>query len=134
MNAIRNRRKLEKRITAIVDELVEAMDLGWLEVQLRFDEFGNREAPSVAKSACDWQYRRNVMTWTLPEASSLTNTELQLVAIHELCHSLIEPLWDAHPEREDRGVVNLGELVTESVARVVQFLLTEIQEASHLDD
>lgn len=123
MSAIRNRDKIERRITDIVDELVEAMALGWLEVQLRFDE--GPGANFMASASCDWQYRRIVIVWSIPDVAKCPDAELQLTAIHELCHALIEPLWDSHPGKEKAHVVKLGELVTENVARVVQSLLNE---------
>lgn len=123
MSAIRNRAKIEGRITDIVGELVERMDLGWLEVQLRFNE--GPAADFMAAASCDWQYRRIVITWSIPDIARLNDSELRRTAIHELCHALIEPLWDSHPGKEKTHVVKLGELVTENVARVVESVLAE---------
>lgn len=120
--AIRNRQKIERRITMMVNELVEAMGLEWLDVHVMFDENGDRDA--VAKSSCDWQYRRILITWTLQESANLPDDELRLTAIHELCHALVEPLWDSHPGKGKAHVAKLGELVTENMARVVRSLLS----------
>lgn len=121
MSAIRGREKLEDRIRTAVLALADLMDLGWLEVQLRFDESGGSRA--VASASCDWQYRRIVITWDLTECSILKDEELERVAVHELCHALVEPIWDSHPNRDKDHVTKLGELVTENVARVVLHLL-----------
>ena len=122
MTAIRGQAKLEKRITALVEHLIDLMELHWLEIQIRFDQANGPDSP-VCGTQCDWQYRRAVMSWNLPEACSLQDDELELVAIHELCHPLIDPVWDAHPEKDSEPVKKVGELSVENVARVVQALL-----------
>lgn len=120
MSNIREAKLLKARIEQIVEDAALLMDLGWLEVQLRFNDGG---ADYVAAASCDWQYRRIVITWTLPECIALKDAELKRVAVHELCHALIEPIWDSHPYKEKDHVAKLGELVTENVARVVLHLL-----------
>lgn len=126
MTAIRNKAKLEKRITETVDRLVEVMELGWLEVVVRFNEELSDDR-TVASARSDWQYRRCVIAWNLDECASLTDDEITTTAIHELCHGLIDPLWSSHPNQVDPNVANLNELATENVARVVQALLTETE-------
>jgi hypothetical protein len=119
---IRDRDKVEARVRKLVTKLVKTLDLGWLEVQVRFDEGTSPDSP-VCGSQCDWQYRRIVMSWNLENAAPLLDDELQLVAVHELCHALIEPIWSCLPEEQTKEQRGLGEMSTENVARVIHHLL-----------
>ena len=122
MSAIRNRRQIERRIRHTVDRLVEAMQLEWLDIYLLFDEDGDRQV--IAKSVCDFQYRRVSITWTLAEVAVLTDAELRATALHELVHALLAPLWSSHPGQGKRSVQMLNELATENVSRAVLAILT----------
>ena len=98
--------------------LQRQFDLGWLEIQILFDESGDGD--SHCSTVCDWQYRRAVFTWNNVRSAILDDEELELVAIHELVHPLIEPIWDAHPDKAETAVIKVGRAVyMENVARVI---------------
>ena len=117
MSHVRDKAALETRVHRMVNRTVKRLDLGWLEIQVRFDEGNTSEA--TCSTQCDWYYRRAVMNWVLQEVSHMTDAELQLVTVHELCHALIAC---AVPETEEK-VNKLEELATENVARVIIHLM-----------
>lgn len=98
----------------------------WLEIAVAFDPKHVEDDGRIACTThCDWEYRQVSFIWNLPIVATLTEDALRKIAIHELVHALIAPLWDCIDEKaqEDTLISKLNELATENVTRVLNHLM-----------
>lgn len=118
------RAELEGRVKFIVENLVEAFDMGWIEVYCRFDDTNDPDR-TLCKTTGEWKYRRAALEWSLPQVALNSDEEICGTAIHELVHVLIEPLFGSLKESEQERLADLNEFSTESVSRVLCKLFSE---------
>jgi hypothetical protein len=120
---IRDQDEIEQRIRDLMDRLVEQMDIGWLKVTNAFDT--GTEDRVICTTVCDWEYRQASFKWSLVQAATMTDADLQLAAVHELVHCLNASIWlSMSPKQQDR-YAKLNELATENVARCISHLLSK---------
>ena len=114
------------RIIVIVDKLEHELGLdGWLQITHRFDtghdgdiyDDDGKVSPTTAITTTQWQYRTAQIRWFLPVASTQTDEQLELTAIHELVHAVLAPTYELLPNKP--GVDKLNEYVTESLCRMI---------------
>jgi hypothetical protein len=107
--------RLVVKITKIIDELVDELDLHWCDINLYFNEAEAEDDQSPADVRTEPEYRRAKMTWTLPLVAPLDDETIEEHAIHELSHVLMGPIHKylkGHRWRE--------ELATQNIARAIQ--------------
>lgn len=116
--------KLHKaRATAIVEEIVNRFDLGWMQWVVAFDPKAQDDNRVLCQTICDWYYRQTTLLFNLPTLASTTDAQLRGVVIHEIVHALIAPLFTSLTEAVQERLHDVNELSTENVSRVLEHLL-----------
>jgi hypothetical protein len=122
---IRDQDNIEQRIHDLTDRLLHDMDLGWLRLTNSFDQ--SAEGRTICETICDFEYRQATLRWSLVQAATLTDAELELTAIHELSHCLTACVWESLSSKQKDKLFKLNELATENVARCISHLLQRNQ-------
>jgi hypothetical protein len=120
---IRGQETLEKRVVKIVERLVTDFGMDHITVTLKFDNKNDDDARCICEAINEWQYRQVILTWHLNLAVIMTDDELRDVAIHELVHTMISPLWDSLPTGQQNKYTLVNVFATENVARVISHLV-----------
>lgn len=108
-------KETRRRIKAVTKRLEKELGIGaWLKINHHFNDDGESDAQSVAR----WEYREGTVDWNLAACGRLGEEELELTAIHEYVHLLIDPVSSLVPSDPPINT-KIEELATESVARVI---------------
>ena len=84
---------LKAEILEKSDRWRTAMDLGWLAIDHTFVEgFSEEDAQTICETNSHWEYREARIRWYMASASRLTEKELDLTVLHELVHTITDPM------------------------------------------
>lgn len=119
--SIRNQAAIEARATDAVDRILTELDLGWLAVTVKFDA-SNKDDRIAADITCDFEYRQACLTFSLSQIALMHDEDLEDLAVHEICHALIAPLWESLSSAQQGKLYKLNELSVENVSRAISFL------------
>lgn len=114
------RERHEQRVTTAVDRCVDLMDLSHIRVSNVFSDIAHGEETgecelTAAITDSSWEYRQASITWYLPMIASMSDADLEVCVVHELCHVLLGPIR----EHLKASGAKLDELATENVARAI---------------
>jgi hypothetical protein len=123
--SIRDREANQKRCEQLVAKLVKRLDLGWLRVNHAYTTAREEDAASriCCRAVADWEYRQVSFIWTLAIASSVPDSELLEIAVHEIVHALNAPLYKSLTDAQQQRLHEVNELSTENMSRVILHLL-----------
>jgi hypothetical protein len=119
---IRDRLDNEQRCIDMMDGLSGRFDLGWLRINHAFNVARDEER-IACRTVCDFEYRQVSFVWYLAAVASMPDDELESVAIHELVHAMMAPLWNSLNERTQDKLHVMNELATENVTRMIEAVM-----------
>jgi hypothetical protein len=114
-----------RRIQNICETLEQEFGLdGWCQITHRYDTGMDGDTSdddgvnqTTACTTTQWQYRQAQIRWYLPMAATTSDESLELIAIHEYVHVLLDPIYSVLPTKP--GIDKLNEYVTECLCRVI---------------
>jgi len=121
--SIKDQEAIEQRVMAVMDDLIEQFKLDWWRVRVRFDPRIDGDERVVCDTTADWEYRQVGFVWSLFQLPSLTDEELHAIAVHEIVHMLMSPIWNELSEPQQTRLHKNNELATENIARVISHVL-----------
>ena len=122
---IRNEAKIERRIQDKTDEMIERLDLGWLDVTNRFLTHRDGQEGVLCEAKTNWEYRRVSFHWNTSSAATALDDEIENAVIHELVHALNASLYDELSPKMQARLAKNNELATENVARAILAALSK---------
>ena len=107
-----------ERVLSVTDQLTTEMELEWCRIRHVFgvESMGDQV---IATTEAHWEYRQATITWNLEQVMELSDTELELVVVHELVHVLLAPLWGSLSAPAQGRLDKLNELAAENVTRAL---------------
>jgi hypothetical protein len=119
---MKNEQLEQARIVAIVDDVLEALDLSWFTVRNRFTT-ENGEDRVLAQTEPDWEYRQASIEWNLGLTCARTDLELRRDVVHEIVHVLVSPMEQLIQVKAKSVKIKLCELAVENVTRAIMEVL-----------
>lgn len=119
---LKNQDLLEAQLTAMVEVLVEELELGWMDVSCRFNPMAPSEG-EIAETVCLPQYREATLTFYLKQCATKSTEYMEATIIHELVHIAVadmEQLVREVPRRDTDGLREKQcERAVENVSRMI---------------
>lgn len=114
---------LVKKIELYVRELQVILGLDHFAVKNVFSESLDPE-DSKAEAYCHvlWEYEEVTYTWIMPQLLGKPDEYLLSVVLHEMAHTLIDPIGCWHMEKSTEVLV---EMVATKVAKAIQRALSD---------
>lgn len=104
-----------KRLQKVTKKWLEAMGIGWFQVDMEYLRVVDSDSSSNAAVVnTQWQYRNAHITWYLPVIAEVSDDKLNNIVVHEFTHILINPLTLVD-KSEDLDIQH--EYATECIAR-----------------
>jgi hypothetical protein len=112
------------RLKKFLDKWQKPAGFGWFTLEVQFDRERDEEAPGTfGKCWSRWQYRTGTIRFYLPIVKELSDSDLELNVLHELCHLLVSPLQDfSTPEKSE-----ITEYTTTCVAEALYWAHTQVK-------
>ena len=100
----------------------------WLKIAVKFDE-SHSDDRVVCQTTADWEYRQASFLWNLMEAATMSDHDLRGIAVcTSWCTPSTTPSGAACPTSSKTSSKSRDELATENLARVIEYLLEELDE------
>lgn len=104
------------RVRKITKRLEKQLGLDWLTITHLYDCDGEDQAHCVS----NWEYRQATITWAVNLCASMDDDMIELTAIHEYVHLLVDPIASLIPEDRPPIHAKVEEFAVENIARVVR--------------
>ncbi len=83
----------KKRIETVFNAWFYELQLNLWDIDQRFLRDVDEENPTfLAITNALWPYRRVTFNWYLPNVSTVSDSQLELHVVHEMVHTLLDPL------------------------------------------
>lgn len=87
--------QIEGKITQLINKWLGPAGFGWLRIYVMFERNNSPDGEQVAAATETlWEYREATIYFYLPTCADLTDDQLEIAVVHELCHTLVAPIED----------------------------------------